>query len=202
MGSRRPPTSGGGRRERSRRSLRGRAFDLLPLRGREPFRYPRPGGGEGPGGAERASRNMRSCIGRSRAARSNALKNAPCIGVTAPVGVTAAGPVVVRDPGTSGLPHPLGRTQLLQCEPQDVAGLGSPPSEASDLKERAAGRRGAPAVRGESPRRTGLGGSYCARPLGARPRRQLGPPRDRDRSESLPRPDSSAVWRRPSWEGR
>ncbi len=41
--------------------------------------------------------------------------------------------------------------QGMQCEPQDVAGLGPPPSEASDLKDRAAGRRGAgaPAVRDE-----------------------------------------------------
>src|SRR5438552_16813304 len=42
-----------------------------------------------------------------------------------------AGPVA----GVAAGRHPLARTQLLQGEPQDVAGLGPPPSEASNPKE-------------------------------------------------------------------
>src|SRR5207249_10007475 len=50
-----------------------------------------------------------------------------------------------------GLRPPSEPPPRTQCEPQDVAGLGSPPSEASNPEIRAAGRRGAgvPAVRGE-----------------------------------------------------
>src|SRR5439155_9777713 len=61
------------------------------------------------------------------------------------------------------------RRAIRRSEPQDVAGLGSPPSEASNPEIRAAGRRGAgvPAVRGEESgdpsRRTARGWAPCVR---------------------------------------